>query len=692
MSSPTTPPAHLLGPLTTGTLPASTKLTATPWASRNAIEYTLRVTKGVHGLSTGSADAPAVAVAWGCAEDVHYLGFQSCEFCLPVRAAADLKFGWFGREGFWRPRCVLPLLVMKGGECLLLAPLGAFHEQVCVAGDGELRWGFSGDLDRADEGFEVSVGVFWGGGPRELLNVWGDEVRRRGGVVAKGRYADVSTGKLSYWTDNGAAYWYRKEERLDVPTTLEKTVSGISAAGVTLGSVELDSWFYRHEVTRKVLEVGYLNVVPPTGMMRWEARGDVLGTGGLSSVRERVGGLPLILHSRHISSKSDYVGEKGLGEWWVDKDRAHPADPALFQKWMQQAADWGATAYEQDWLVEIWQGVRQLREAPGRIAKWQRMLNDAAMERNISLIWCMATPADFAQAASLQQIVAVRTCDDYRYAKDPSDLWRWHLTVSCIARALGLWPFKDVFMSSSNVNGTVDINGDANCELEALLSALSAGPVGLGDRLGRTDRNIVRRTCRSDGVLIKPDLPLTALDRSLHDDKSLLWAETNSGAWKYVVVIHAGTRANADKARSAGGEDPPITETLSIRESSPLVAYNWRAGTAEVATELTATLRTHEWKLWIVCPTTVSSQGSPASALIGDPSVYATMGDRRMRVNQSYSNGTQQLPCLDVLGAPGEQVALRFWTATGGVQDADVTIPTNAWTPIDLESLTKLPR
>ena len=53
-------------------------------------------------------------------------------------------------------------------------------------------------------------------------------------------------------------------------------------------------------------------------------------------------------------------------------------------------------------------------------------------------------------------------------------------------------PFKDVFRADPEVAGE-------NGEPEALLSALSTGPVGLGDRVGRFDPTLALRTCRADG-------------------------------------------------------------------------------------------------------------------------------------------------------------------------------------------------
>lgn len=634
-----------------------------------------------------------------------------------------------------RPRCVFPLVVFgEDGEVVLLAPLDRFHEQTVavVEGEGEgkegrLRWGWVGGLERVERGFETRLVALRGNGMRDVLEKWGRMVVGGCGVEMRGAYADVSVAKVSMWTDNGAAYWYRREKDMSVLETLESCMGGLEEQGVPIGSVEFDSWFYEHEVKREVTEVGYLDVVPPTGLMRWEPREDVLGKGGVKGLREKIGGRPLVLHSRHISSSSPYLNEefhggpegdvewdgssnssssgsggstKGDKEgkegkefmeetvagWWVDKDRAHPANggAGLWERWMESAADWGCTAYEQDWLVEIWLGIKQLREVPGRVAAWQHAMNDAATNAsNMALIWCMATPADMAAATGLSRVVAVRSCDDYRYAKDPAVLWKWHLTTSVLLRSLGLWAFKDVFLSSSNGKDKVDIDGDPNAELEAALAALSGGPVAIGDRIGRTDKNVVRRTCRVDGTIIKPDMPLAALNRSLSaapDASPLIWADTTccAGGWRYILVVHAGHKSTV---AANGGVDPLICEALSLaddtsnsiaEDSAGRVVYDWRTRTAAVQKEVKVELRTHEWALFVVCPTPKAD----CVTLVGDVDVYATMGQRRWR---AAGRGGRS---LEVTGVPGETVRVAAWSQDRGLCLRDVIIPPAAWTRV----------
>ena len=42
---------------------------------------------------------------------------------------------------------------------------------------------------------------------------------------------------------------------------------------------------------------------------------------------------------------------------------------------------------------------------------------------------------------------------------------------------------------------------------------MSMGPVGFSDALGQTDAVLINRTCRADGLLLKPSKPLTTIDR-----------------------------------------------------------------------------------------------------------------------------------------------------------------------------------
>jgi len=71
--------------------------------------------------------------------------------------------------------------------------------------------------------------------------------------------------------------------------------------------------------------------------------------------------------------------------------------------------------------------------------------------------------------------------------------------------------------------------------------------VGIGDRVGRTETDLLWRCCRRDGVIVKPDAPIAALDRCFRAHVLLepvpLLAATHSqhtaGRWVYAVSLHA---------------------------------------------------------------------------------------------------------------------------------------------------------
>ena len=144
---------------------------------------------------------------------------------------------------------------------------------------------------------------------------------------------------MSYWTDNGAAYWYRTEPGHDPAGSIVAAVDELLADGVPIGSVQLDSWWYPHEVLRPFNTDEW--VVPPTGMVRWEARGDVLPD-GVAALRERLGRRPLVAHCRHVSSQSPYVDDFAM---WIDADRAHPKDSELYERLLDQAVAWGVEVF-----------------------------------------------------------------------------------------------------------------------------------------------------------------------------------------------------------------------------------------------------------------------------------------------------------------------------------------------------------
>jgi hypothetical protein len=577
----------------------------------------LTATEDLTGIGTGWFSRLCAQVAVRFEVQPSLLGFAYTQFALPVVAGPLADFDFNPAPNLYSPPVLGLLLARVAGWHVLLAPLDHPHEQVIGVADGGLGWGWHGDLDEVPAGFSTTLGIYVGASAADLLERWGSSVRQ--GRPRRPRDANPITSHLSYWTDNGAAYWYRTEVGRTIGTSVAEAVEALRADGVPVHAVELDSWCYQHEVPRPITEIGYPEEVPPSGLMRWEPRADAFDTPStgldpIEQVAERLGRAPLVIHSRHISPRSPYLEQ---GEWWVDDLAAQPVDPTFFRRWFDDARRWGVCAIEQDWMLLYWFGVRALRAAPDRAAAWQRALDALADESGIGLIWCMATPADIVLAATLDHVVAVRTSDDYRFAADPALLWTWYLTVNRVAGALGLPAFKDCFFSRRPPEGADAIDGDEHAELEALLACMSAGPVGIGDRIGCTDREVVMRTCDADGRIRHVDRPLGLVDGCLFAEPArgerLAWATTTSTrdakSWTYVVAINTATerRVVADRLHLA-----------DVGLAGPCSVYSWRRGQVDQVDAIQAELAPREWALWVCAP-----PGERADA--GDLTKYVTV-------------------------------------------------------------------
>lgn len=689
---PTTPgaPAPFADELGVGTrvvvADGDVRCAVSAYHDRPMAVFETEATRDLTDLATGAFDRPSVGWPVFTPSERHTdttpdglrsIVFQHCEFALPATSGPDL-------DGFFllphRPPTGWPLLVSDDrGRTLMLAPLDHFHEHVVGLNGGTVRAGWHGDLDRVPAGFTTQLAVIAADDPRASLDAWGALLLERAGTVRPGRWADALASRPSYWTDNGAAYWYRTEPGHDVADSIVAAVDELRALGVPVGAVQLDSWFYPHVELRPFDTDEWL--VPPSAMVAWEPRPDALPD-GIAALRNRLGDLPLVAHIRHLSAEAPIAAEVPVH---VDGPYAAPATPEAYERWLDQCLAWGIETFEHDWLVEVFHGVRSLREEPGRARAWQEGVDRAARERGITLQWCMGTSADFAQTTTLTQVTSVRTCGDHGYIATAGQLWAWFCITNALARPLGLMPFKDVFRADSEVAGD-------NGEPEALLSALSTGPVGLGDRVGRFDPGLAMRTCRADGLLIKPDVPIAATGASMLANPAfhpeLLVAECHSdhpaGRWAYVVAMHCLP------------SDEQIQATIDLHAlgtSSPdgeVIAWNWRQGTAaRLAADacLPITLGREDWEYTVLTP--VLDCGI---AVIGDVTKFVTAGDARLRVSP-IDDGVR----LTVLGA-GEEVVITGWAETPtfadgrevdhdpvtGIWRVTMSVPDRGWSTVNV--------
>lgn len=154
-----------------------------------------------------------------------------------------------------------------------------------------------------------------------------------------------------------------------------------------------------------------------------------------------------------------------------------------------------------------------------------------------------------------------------------------------------------------------------------LLATLSAGPVGVGDPIGKASRKNVLRAVLPDGLIVKPDMPIVVTDQTILADAAgthlPLTARTHSDAGDrtYYLFVY---RRKSDGANYS----------LHLPGTGPVFVYNWFKKTGHVAgagTDIRGHLKPLGWKYYVESPVLPCG-----IALLGDTSLFASMGKQRI--------------------------------------------------------------
>jgi hypothetical protein len=112
--------------------------------------------------------------------------------------------------------------------------------------------------------------------------------------------------------------------------------------------------------------------------------------------------------------------------------------------------------------------------------------------------------------------------------------------------ALGIFASRDnVWTSLGDIKqdgcGNQDFCYEPNAHLDNAVAVLSGGPYGIADAMDFVNETVVAYSCRIDGLLLRPHLPLASLDFTFTDDDALgssVWsAHDDFGSWRWSYVI-----------------------------------------------------------------------------------------------------------------------------------------------------------
>ncbi len=444
---------------------------------------------------------------------------------------AKLHHFSFGEKPFAPPHFDLEtngtpwLLFDNHANAALISPADDFLSAT-MAGDGihEIASTLNPGVHDLPAHFSHSTLMAFAPGIHAVWQTWGNALMALQGKTPPANDADTGLRYLGYWTDNGAYYYYNYDPALGYAGTLENLVARYHEEGIPIRYLQLDSWWYEKTFTGPDGKVGTTkNPRLPAG--EWNRYGGLLKLvadpailpDGLAGLHQKTG-LGLITHSRWIDPASPYHKDYKVAG-------IAAVDPKCWDHVMDYLAAGGVFCYEQDWLSEIYYHSPELQTTPGLGDAFADNMARAARERGLSVQYCMALPRFFLQGSRYANLTSIRTSDD-RFGRSR---WDNFLYVSQLARAVGIWPWTDVFMSGETNN--------------LLISVLSAGMVGTGDAIGRENRENLLRVARPDGVLVKPDESLLPLDSVYvaqangHKTPMVAWTYSDHGALRTAYVF-----------------------------------------------------------------------------------------------------------------------------------------------------------
>jgi hypothetical protein len=507
--------------------------------------------------------------------NLHHLAYTS--------VFGGYSFEQFGTDGPW-------VFFDDHANTFILSPASHYmNASLSLGPRNELLSAIIADGDAIPARFVQTTALVIEAGINRAFETWGRFLTDLTGKRRPANDADFSLKYLGYWTDHGARYYYRFEDRLGYAGTLLGVRNEFRTMNIRLGYVQLDSWFYPkgHE--------GRWKSADPLGggTYVYEASRDLFPD-GLAAFQKQLG-LPLIVHNRWIDDNSPYRKRHAIsGNVSID--------PKLWAQWMRYIRAAGARTYEQDWLSGPAIPERDL--ASGEL--FMDLMSDAARKEGIALQYCMPLPRHFLQGTRYANLLTIRVSGD-RFDKEQ---WKPFLFNGRLASALGEWPWSDVFKSWETSN--------------LLLSTLSASIVGVGDGIGEFDRTNLLRVVRADGVIIKPDAPIVPLDSTYIE-------QANDGQLPIVAVArthHRGSITSYVFAFAQGGEARQATfSPAALGYDGPVYAYNYfeKRGVYLKPPQSISSVVSDDGAYWIVVPVGASGIG-----FLGEEGKFVSNGRNRI--------------------------------------------------------------
>eukprot|EP01065_Artemidia_motanka_P022599 TRINITY_DN267_c0_g3_i1.p1 TRINITY_DN267_c0_g3~~TRINITY_DN267_c0_g3_i1.p1 ORF type:complete len:779 (+),score=186.73 TRINITY_DN267_c0_g3_i1:75-2339(+) len=403
--------------------------------------------------------------------------------------------------------------------------------------------------------------IYCGQGVHATMRDWGNEMLRQLGKPRPNRLTDYVLSHLGYWTDHGAWYYHVHDGYANAEDALKAVKADFQQRGIPIRYMQWDDWWY----VQKGGDIG--------GLIEWQPPKDVFPS-GLTRWLE----MPLSLYVAMYHIDNVYINDYPFFKSPAT-NHSLPSSREFYDALFANGTKAGMVMFEQDFFSYAMQTLPMLTADTTTGMQWLKAMNDAAVDARVSLQYCMMYPQHALASMHFSAVTNGRATRDN--VNDPTRLFVLGLS-SILLDAVGLWPSRDnVWTNTTEPPQKTRPSPIPN----NVIAVLTGGPYGPSDRVGTADAELIMRSCRKDGQLLRPSVPIHAADVAFAEESAFAAAQalnvwqaqsiTSGYHWSYLVSLNLNT-----------------SQTVPVSNLAPAtrhVAWDfWAAARGQIAFNVTA--------------------------------------------------------------------------------------------------------
>ena len=318
-------------------------------------------------------------------------------------------------------------------KVLLIGPLTRFASAVCAVADNELRCGLQGAADSlpANASLETLL-VASDKGVAQAVMRYGEALRRfHGGkpLATESAIAEKNAQASTFGYATTGHYFYALGKGLSAGGTLAAVKAGLDKAGVAIGWVLIDSWWYGEngmpQPNGSFVEAPWLTAAQAGGgalrggVWRWD---DVASRwpgafpdGGWKALSEALG-VPFIAHMGMWVGNASKAGPPPYAAdypWSMDSNASVPVGAEFWEWLFPQAAEWGIMTVKLDHTQTQIPETASLKSDMFAADDWLTTMAETAAKHGIGKMMGGAPASGFLHSVTLPDAIVARVGNDY---------------------------------------------------------------------------------------------------------------------------------------------------------------------------------------------------------------------------------------------------------------------------------------